>query len=88
MFGTDSSFVIHYTHDRIHEQNNKIIDISGLQKDALLNFINQLADLKEEEGCTTVDSYYVSYKRKNFKKIDGSCGRNGYHTMKKTLKLD
>lgn len=42
---------------------------------------------KESQGCTTVEEYNLTYKKKKVKISDGSCSWNGYFNLRLKLNL-
>ena len=82
----------------VYKQNGKIVAIlqtngeepreTTLTSSQLNNveiFIDQLKDLKERDGCTTVESYFVVIRNKIIKKQDGSCSWDGFSQLVESL---
>lgn len=69
-------------------ENNNQIQIRILNDEqlrAFRKFIRQLKKLKEEEGCTTVDTYLVKYNTQTIKKIDGGCDWHGFSKLREAI---
>lgn len=69
-------------------ENNNQIQIRILNDEqlrAFRKFIRQLKNLKEEDGCTTVDTYLVKYNTETIKRVDGGCGWKGFRNLKEIL---
>lgn len=69
-------------------ENNNQIQIRILNDEqlrAFRKFIRQLKKLKEEEGCTTVDTYLVKYNTETIKKIDGGCEWRGFNKLREAI---
>jgi hypothetical protein len=70
---------------KINGHAHGVVKLKAEQIKAFERFISQLKSLKEETGCTTVDTYNVHYTNQTINKIDGSCDWNGYDSLRSSL---
>lgn len=49
------------------------------------NVTNELRNLKERDGCTTVEDYILRIDGKTVKKSDGGCSWHGFHRVERKI---
>lgn len=71
------------TYARLVKDGQKIrnIKLSATQVKAFDSFINNLTQLKETSGCTTVETYVAYTKNGIIRKEDGGCGWHGFEDL-------
>jgi len=55
------------------------------QLKAFYTFIQELKNVKEVNGCTTVSSYKATVGNEHIERTDGGCSWNGFHTLRSKL---
>jgi hypothetical protein len=67
------------------EQNSFETRLTEQQLRTFQTFVNELKALKEETGCTSTTSYFLTTKEGVIRKKDGSCSWNGFYHMTEAL---
>ncbi|WJK45217.1 hypothetical protein QNM32_15915 [Chitinophagaceae bacterium DXS] len=67
-----------------HEKTKSVtLDYSRIE--AFIRFENEIRELRDVIGCTSVDTYLITMRTGTLKRIDGGCSWNGFHYLKKAL---
>jgi hypothetical protein len=53
--------------------------------EAFKRFENEIREVKNSYGCTTVDTYTIISKSWTIKKIDGGCAWDSFYFLKKAF---
>jgi hypothetical protein len=63
----------------------KSVTLTQSNVDAFKRFENEIREVKNSFGCTTVDTYTITSKSWTIKRVDGGCAWTGFYFLKKAL---
>lgn len=59
--------------------------MNSARMNAFIRFENEIQELRDIIGCTSVDTYLITMGIRTLKRVDGGCSWNGFHYLKKAL---
>lgn len=77
----DNSFIAEWTNGSDSESQK----LEQTMIDAFQKFENEIRALKDNDGCTTIDTYIVTSKNWTIMRQDGGCAWNGFYFLKRAI---
>jgi hypothetical protein len=81
----DNLFIAKLNIKTFKEKTTKSLTLNQTAIDAFKRFENEIREVKDSYGCTTVDTYTMISKSWTIKRVDGGCAWDGFYFLKKAF---